>query len=235
MLSIEWWLLRLIHLILLSRLVLPLRWLLVFLWRLSHNLIFYRLLVIVLWKWVRLLVPLVHGRSGDAHLIYLVYWLSLRLVYVVILLLYEPVVQLLILRMLGMHWHRVSLVQAQRGPSAVLKDVAWVRAHLRRFISQIQDLGWKELLLRLITVALPTRLTNSSLFVLKFSISLVLLRLLWLILQKEFASTGLVVNVAIDVVLVASLFKSEFVHNIFLWLTCLWLVWLLKPLPMWPF
>ena len=138
MLFIEWRLLRLIHLILLSRLVLSLWWLLVFLWRLSHHLIFYRLLVIVLRKLIRLLLSLVHGRSRDAHLIYLVYWLSLRLVYVVILLLNEPIVELLlILRMLGMHWHWVSLVQAQRRTSAILKDVAWVRAHLRRFVCQV--------------------------------------------------------------------------------------------------
>lgn len=71
-------------------------------------------------------------------------------------------------------------------------------------------------MLRLIAVTLSTRLSNSSLFVLKFSISLVLLRLLWLILQKEFASTGLIINVAINVVLVAALLESKFTHCIFL-------------------
>ena len=204
--------LRLIHLVLLSRVTLALRRLfllcrlLLLNLRIFHNLVLHTLGLVVLQQWVRGMLPLAHWRSWDAHLVYLINRKSLWKVILDILLGSDIVRIGLYTSSRHQHRLRITLMKAQWGSCGVgiLKDVAWVGVQLWGFVGQIQNLIRGHHGLRLVTVGL-NRLPNSPLLILKVPVSLVLLRLFGLILQKEFRPTWLIVDITIDIILVTTL------------------------------
>jgi hypothetical protein len=134
----------------------------------------------------------------------------------------HSIIQLL-LTLRDLHRLTISLLQTQRGSRAALKDITRISVKLWWHLSHIQDLIRIYLTVWWLNLRVPinyTRLPNSSVLILKVTISLILLRLFRLVLQKEFAPARLIVNVAINIILVLTLY-----YFIKLWIVA-YLLWL---------
>jgi hypothetical protein len=134
----------------------------------------------------------------------------------------HSIIQLL-LTLRDLHRLTISLLQTQRGSRAALKDITRISVKLWWHLSHIQDLIRIYLTVWWLNLRVPinyTRLPNSSVLILKVTISLILLRLFRLVLQKEFAPARLIVYVAINIILVLTLY-----YFIKLWIVA-YLLWL---------
>ena len=134
----------------------------------------------------------------------------------------HSIIQLL-LTLRDLHRLTISLLQTQRGPRAALKDITRISVKLWWHLSHVQDLIRIYLTVWWLNLRVPinyTRLPNSSVLILKVTISLILLRLFRLVLQKEFAPARLIVYVAINIILVLTLY-----YFIKLWIVA-YLLWL---------
>ena len=158
-------------------------------------------------------MPFIHTVPRDSHLVRdLVYRRPLLALISVRLLEINArshsIIQLL-LTLRDLHRLTISLLQTQRGPRASLKDITRIGVKLWWHLSHIQDLIGIYLTLWWLNLRVPinyTRLANSSVLILKVTISLILLRLFGLVLQKEFAPARLIVYVPINIILVLTLY-----------------------------
>ena len=158
-------------------------------------------------------MPFIHTVPRDSHLVRdLVYRRPLLALISVRLLEINArshsIIQLL-LTLRDLHRLTISLLQTQRGPRAALKDITRIGVKLWWHLGHVQDLIGIYLTLWWLNLRVPinyTRLANSSVLILKVTISLILLRLFGLVLQKEFAPARLIVYVAINIILVLTLY-----------------------------
>ena len=158
-------------------------------------------------------MPFIHTVPRDSHLVRdLVYRRPLLALISVRLLEVNArshsIIQLL-LTLRDLHRLTISLLQTQRGPRAALKDITRIGVKLWWHLGHVQDLIGIYLTLWWLNLRVPinyTRLANSSVLILKVTISLILLRLFGLVLQKEFAPARLIVYVAINIILVLTLY-----------------------------
>ena len=172
-------------------------------------------------------MPFIHTVPRDSHLVRdLVYRRPLLALISVRLLEINArshsIIQLL-LTLRDLHRLTISLLQTQRGPRAALKDITRIGVKLWWHLGHVQDLIGIYLTLWWLNLRVPinyTRLANSSVLILKVTISLILLRLFRLVLQKEFAPARLIVYVAINIILVLTLY-----YFIKLWVVA-YLLWL---------